>query len=208
MGCGLGCGLGGLRLGMRLGAWGLVRLGMRLGMRNQRNLLRCLDWRQNDSQQRKCAWVVHTACGRGGVPVLEREEHEAEMSEELKKCPFCGSNELYDDSVPSVYGEYTWIRCEKCAAQGSAFLDDEPSKHWNTRPIEDALRKDIMELQQERYAKEIETRATIDALRKQLEEAYQQQAIIRKQLEIAVEAIKTLDWLICEADPMHIDKER
>ena len=41
----------------------------------------------------------------------------------------------------------------------------------------------------------------INALRKQLEEAYQQQAIIRKQLEIAVEAIKTLDWLICEADP-------
>ena len=31
----------------------------------------------------------------------------------------------------------------------------------------DALRKDIMELQQERYAKEIETRATIDALPRQ-----------------------------------------
>ena len=118
------------------------------------------------------------------------------MSEELKKCPFCGSNELYDDSVPSVYGEYTWIRCEKCAAQGSAFLDDEPSKHWNTRPIEDALRKDIMELQQERYAKEIETRATIDALRKQLDgrkEAHdnlaRQLGTINDELEIAVEAL-------------------
>ena len=105
------------------------------------------------------------------------------MSEELKKCPFCGSNELYDDSVPSVYGEYTWIRCEKCAAQGSAFLDDEPSKHWNTRPIEDALRKDIMELQQERYAKEIETRATIDALRAKLDLAVEALGNLRFELD-------------------------
>ena len=64
----------------------------------------------------------------------------------------------------------------------SAWFEDWDTESWNTRPIEDALRKDIMELQQERYAKEIETRATIDAL--------------RAKLDLAVEAMNNVKGLI------------
>ena len=92
------------------------------------------------------------------------------MSDELKKCPFCGANEqeheISEDEI------HVWITCGNCYATSSRIHTEhhtDPDFAWNTRPIEDALRKDIMELQQERYAKEIETRATIDALQAEID---------------------------------------
>jgi hypothetical protein len=55
------------------------------------------------------------------------------MSEELKPCPFCGSEaERNDDLSKSIEGV---IGCTECGA--GAFISD-----WNTRPLEDALIKE------------------------------------------------------------------
>ena len=53
------------------------------------------------------------------------------MSEELKNCPFCDSDDIKLCSDES-------IRCRWCGA--------ESGDNWNTRPLEDALRKQITAL--------------------------------------------------------------
>ena len=74
---------------------------------------------------------------------------------ELKPCPFCGS-EVQDDERGEKYPKKSpmggWIiHCECCGASLSQFRKsgkDEIS--WNTRPIEDALRARIAELEADR----------------------------------------------------------
>lgn len=62
------------------------------------------------------------------------------MSEELRPCPFCGSEDL-------VYLPIVW--CKKCDAQVKIADNLEDTiKLWNTRPIEDALRARIAELEE------------------------------------------------------------
>ena len=56
------------------------------------------------------------------------------MSEELRPCPFCGSLNIREPE-----NENGWL-CVKC---GSERFGD-----WNTRPIEDDLRKRIAELEE------------------------------------------------------------
>jgi hypothetical protein len=63
------------------------------------------------------------------------------MNEELKECPFCGSAAEYSKSD---YGE--WCNCSKpreresyCAMQTHYMLKEQ----WQSRPIEDALRKQL-----------------------------------------------------------------
>jgi len=83
---------------------------------------------------------------------------------ELKNCPFCGSEDAYSVYLPDPYSrdQYAWVNCKTCNASGGQFVqrvcpDDksfsrnemelESTKLWNTRPIEDALRKRIAELE-------------------------------------------------------------
>ncbi|MBP6354088.1 MAG: Lar family restriction alleviation protein [Nitrosomonas sp.] len=55
------------------------------------------------------------------------------MTEELKPCPFCDSNEL-----DVFYGNmYSNIHCKKCACRlvfDSGILREDIEKAWNTRP--------------------------------------------------------------------------
>lgn len=68
------------------------------------------------------------------------------MSEELKACPFCGS-----DAITTWYGKRAVIWCsnETCPMMNVDTGDlpiDEAKTHWNTRPLEDALRKQLEDL--------------------------------------------------------------
>lgn len=56
---------------------------------------------------------------------------------ELKECPFCG-NEVYPAISASLDDGNT--RCRNCGAKM-------PTKDWNNRPIENALRARIAELE-------------------------------------------------------------
>ena len=67
------------------------------------------------------------------------------MSEELRPCPFCKSNnttlDYYEISGPQELG--TIVVCNDCGASAKSIVD------WNTRPIEDALQARIAELEAE-----------------------------------------------------------
>ena len=86
---------------------------------------------------------------------------------ELKPCPFCGSEDYYIAVTdnPFSYDTYSTTHCSKCHATGpfvaESYLEDEPKptrdymeavakEKWQTRPIEDDLRKRIAELEAER----------------------------------------------------------
>ena len=55
------------------------------------------------------------------------------MSEELKSCPFCGGTNICTEKGINL--NY----CDSCSAEANI-------EHWNTRPIEDALNKRIVEV--------------------------------------------------------------
>lgn len=59
------------------------------------------------------------------------------MSDELKACPFCGTDTALEVS------NYTEVICTKC-------FNVPNIKGWNTRPLEDALRSRVEELERER----------------------------------------------------------
>ena len=54
----------------------------------------------------------------------------------MRPCPFCGSADIRTE--PGINLNY----CDKCSAEANI-------EHWNTRPIEDALRARIAELEEE-----------------------------------------------------------
>ena len=58
------------------------------------------------------------------------------MSEELRPCPFCGGTKICTEKGINL--NY----CDNCSAESNI-------EHWNTRPIEDALRARIAELEAE-----------------------------------------------------------
>ena len=69
------------------------------------------------------------------------------MSEELKPCPFCGSEakEIIRDNASLVY-------CNKCErGTGLCKGADSARKLWNTRPIEDGKDKEIVRLKRALY---------------------------------------------------------
>ena len=74
---------------------------------------------------------------------------------DLKPCPFCGGNEvqLYIDDGLGVFSYYYEIICRHCGLSNKSIyanrdrVENAAIKHWNTRPIEDALRKEISQLQ-------------------------------------------------------------
>ena len=89
------------------------------------------------------------------------------MSEKLKPCPFCGSEDYYIAVTdnPFSYDTYSTAHCSECHATGpfvaESYLEDEPKptrdymeavakEKWQTRPIEDALNTRIAELEAER----------------------------------------------------------
>lgn len=78
---------------------------------------------------------------------------EAEMSEELKSCPFCGAKAEFSD-LSYLTGKPSWcISCtsSKCfAPHTDTCSKKEAVERWNNRPAEEALQKQIAELEAER----------------------------------------------------------
>ena len=73
-----------------------------------------------------------------------------EMSEELKKCPFCGADS--DISVQDYDTEdpYYVVACTNCNMAHSSSDDENVAiRNWNDRPIEDAQAARIAELEKE-----------------------------------------------------------
>lgn len=72
------------------------------------------------------------------------------MSEELKPCPFCGSHATIRQNFHGFY-----VECDNidCRAVGSWDLGASGAiEKWNTRPLEDALRARVAELEAELLA--------------------------------------------------------
>jgi Lar family restriction alleviation protein len=77
------------------------------------------------------------------------------VSDELKPCPFCGSEKVHIVYCNEAYGV-----CDSCGARGKSYPDEYGHiaesidrewavKSWNTRPLEDALRANIDELEKQ-----------------------------------------------------------
>jgi Lar family restriction alleviation protein len=61
-----------------------------------------------------------------------------ELSEVLKPCPFCGSEDLELDNL--VDADDFYVSCRKCQVQQIAnYTKEVAAQRWNTRPVEDAL---------------------------------------------------------------------
>ena len=60
---------------------------------------------------------------------------------DLKPCPFCGTSNEKHNNIVKLYDDeyYAYEYCNACGARVYA--------NWNNRPIEDALRKEIAQLQ-------------------------------------------------------------
>ena len=71
------------------------------------------------------------------------------MSEELRPCPFCGSEAFYI-KIMGNYEKPHEIYCSKCdGAITEGRSEKQVVTNWNTRPIEDALQSRIAELEAE-----------------------------------------------------------
>ena len=57
------------------------------------------------------------------------------MSEKLKPCPFCGSNEIAKIKYASIEPPFV-IRCKKCCAHTAYYANEiDAIKGWNTHDI-------------------------------------------------------------------------
>jgi len=79
------------------------------------------------------------------------------MSEELRPCPFCGGTNICTEKGINL--NY----CDSCSAEANI-------EHWNTRPIEDDLRKRIAELEAAQRWRVVAVRAMYDGKTKEVEE--------------------------------------
>ena len=78
------------------------------------------------------------------------------MSDELRECPFCGSTPKY------LYNPAHDVHCIWCANKMCGVRPDVDSyvskeqavENWNTRPIEDALRAEVLRLNAQYYEME------------------------------------------------------
>ena len=85
------------------------------------------------------------------------------MNDELKPCPFCGSDNVHNTKS----GKWWTTTCWNCSVSTEAYLDEVgPPKCWNNRPIEDNLRTELDGLKAAlRTGSELNA-TTIDALGK------------------------------------------
>lgn len=102
------------------------------------------------------------------------------MSEELKPCPFCGS----EVTIRYVRGfgmdTGNWIGCNNCG-HSYMWADESGIEIWNTRPLEDSLRKQLEE------CKRLMGEQGMETIHQSSRRFY-----IEKQLAIAVEALEKI----------------
>jgi len=114
------------------------------------------------------------------------------MSEELKACPFCGSNNIRPAQVESG------TMCRNCGTESYG--------NWNTRPIEDALQSEIARLTAEndkittdirsfRMVEVIEENARLTQRVRELEEEVKESnGLLRSTYQIAKRDGKDTNW--------------
>lgn len=68
------------------------------------------------------------------------------MNEELKPCPFCGHKTIQESFFDLPCKVYR-IRCPRCYIFMDNISENMVMKAWNTRPIEDDLRKQLYPFQ-------------------------------------------------------------
>ena len=72
------------------------------------------------------------------------------MSEELKKCPFCGADPDISVQEDDTEDTYYVVACTNCNMAHSSSDDENVAiRNWNDRPIEDAQAARIAELERE-----------------------------------------------------------
>ena len=101
------------------------------------------------------------------------------MSDELKKCPFCGSELVIYHSA----GDVTVVRCGDCGARVDAPMGLYRNAHaaWNTRPLEDALQARIDDLEGEIELKRITLDSSVLA-NKELEQRIAELGLLETRL--------------------------
>ena len=105
------------------------------------------------------------------------------MTENLKRCPFCGGNaEIIDDAMGTI------SRCRRCGAEnGNGVYGDVGHKlavkDWNARQIEDKLHEEIENL-------EVENKRLREALGVILDEAQKDEPCIMAIKTVAYTALK------------------
>jgi Lar family restriction alleviation protein len=68
------------------------------------------------------------------------------MSEPIKECPFCGTESDCLDFLNTDTS--STIICNECEAEGPCVVNKELALTvWNRRPVEDALRRQISDLE-------------------------------------------------------------
>lgn len=73
------------------------------------------------------------------------------MSEELKKCPFCGADPDISVQDYDIEDPYYVVACTNCNMSHSSSDDEDVAiRNWNDHPIEDAQAARIAELEAER----------------------------------------------------------
>jgi Lar family restriction alleviation protein len=82
---------------------------------------------------------------------------------ELKPCPFCGGEAKLTDLKQAPE---SWVECKECGARTRFFSNSEeaPVSAWNTRPIEDELRKELRYYRNYSAALEKEVKSLRNAL--------------------------------------------
>ncbi len=60
------------------------------------------------------------------------------MSEEIKPCPFCGNETIYEKDYENLISKkMIVIACDECDAEGPLSFDSETAKYaWNQRPYD------------------------------------------------------------------------
>ena len=94
-----------------------------------------------------------------------KAQYQAGEQQQLKPCPFCGSNNVFwgeDDSAHVFWGEddsahVYFIFCANCSAEGAKtpFLGDSASERWNTRAADAEVERLRAQLAQAKAALEV-----------------------------------------------------
>ena len=74
------------------------------------------------------------------------------MSEELWRCPFCGAEAKYYETISGT--QYAVCSDEHCFMNGCGCYAKISPAEWNTRPLEDALQQKLDEAMNARIEEE------------------------------------------------------